>query len=285
MTGYGAAKKCFADTTIDITIQSFNNKFLEVYTQVPSVYASMESSIKKYVKNMCHRGSVKITINRQPAYPVQISKITWNKQQADKWIQLYRTMARELKLSNTLDLASLIDKPGVLNYNKNAILSSLEKQYFIQLVKKALQICDAEKKREGIALKKIFHSNLKQLTRSLKAIKHYANQQKKKIQKNLLNKSHIEAYTNNSIAQDTSTLINRLDISEEIARMKEHIKVCSSLLRSKHAVGKKMNFYLQEMIREMNTIGSKSQYFKLIHETVSAKSYIEIMREQVQNVE
>ena len=88
-----------------------------------------------------------------------------------------------------------------------------------------------------------------------------------------------------TIQDVTAALISRLDTSEEFSRMEEHIRVFRTLVIAKGVMGKKISFYLQEMIREVNTIGSKSQDFKLTQEVVQAKTLIERMREQVNNVE
>ena len=84
---------------------------------------------------------------------------------------------------------------------------------------------------------------------------------------------------------EITSLLSKMDVTEELVRMEAHIQIGLKLLKSRGAVGKKMGFYFQEMIREMNTIGSKSQDFKLTQTVISAKSIIEIMREQIQNVE
>ncbi len=285
MTGYGAVRQHLKDGSIEVIAQSFNGKFLEIHTQLSSIYASEENSIKNHIKKIFRRGNVKIIINRTPPFPIQALKMTWNDEQALKWKTLYHNMARRLKMQNNLDLISLAQQPGVLNCDKTFLVSNQEKQIVIRLAKKASQLCDKERAREGQSLKKIFQVNIKKLERCLKVIKTLALNQKKQIQKKINKKDYMIHNVNNKATQDISTLISRLDVDEELIRMKEHTKTCSLFLSSKQAIGKKMNFYLQEMIREINTIGSKSQNFKLTNEVVSAKSYIETMREQIQNVE
>lgn len=285
MTGYGAVRKHLTDGFIEVIVQSFNGKFLEIHAQLSSIYASVENNIKNDIKNTFKRGNVKIIVNRTPHFPTQTLKMEWNDKQALKWKALYNSMARRLKMQNTLDLVSLAQQPGVLNCDKTFLVSNQEKQSLIRLAKQAIQLCDKERSREGKSLKKIFQSHLKKLDRCLKVIKMLAFNQKKRIQKKLNKTDYVLPSVNNKTTQDISTLIGRLDVDEELIRMKEHIKICLSFLSSRQAIGKKINFYLQEMVREMNTIGSKSQNFKLTNEVVSAKSYIETMREQIQNVE
>ena len=155
------------------------------------------------------------------------------------------------------------------------------------LVYKAIELCDTERKREGSALKKDFQKNLRALSLSIKKITAHAVRQNKKVQENIKSKmDYIGIVEEDKKRQEvTGSLINRLDICEEIIRTEEHIRAFRSLISAPGAIGKKMSFYLQELVREVNTIGSKSQDFKLTKEVVQAKSLIERMREQVQNVE
>lgn len=319
MTGYGLSCWKTKDCYIEVIVQSYNSKHFETRVQTPPFYAGMEGEFRKDLQKKIQRGFINLFITRTPAWPVKETKIKWNKEQAMKWKALYHRMAVSLKMKNDLHLHDLIQQPGVLEtHTQPSLVSVLEKNKLKALLQMAINRCNKERAREGMALKKDFQKNTKHLLFSLQKIKQHAKRHSKSMRKNI--KEKINDIINEGILlplENTGTnafptkgekvgktlntssmvrfkteeeligaLINRIDINEEISRIEEHIKAFRALIASSSsAIGKKMSFYLQEMIREMNTIGSKSQDFKLTQEVVQSKSLIEKLREQVQNIE
>ncbi len=193
-----------------------------------------------------------------------------------------------IKLENSLDLVTLAQQPGVMEtLSEPSLISAKEKNKLKTLTMKAMDLCSKERVREGLSLKKDFQKNIKHLSLCIHKIKSHSLKQNEKANKNVKERARsIDIMDDQNTVQDMMVaLINRMDNSEEISRMEEHIQVFRTLILSKGVVGKKISFYLQEMIREINTIGSKSQDFKLTQEVVQAKTLIERMREQVHNVE
>ena len=256
-------------------------------------------------------------ITRNPAWPVKKTKIKCNKEQALKWKALYNQLAlflyqsgmeftdselrsslgktggtgsnkMNIKLENSVDLVTLAQQPGVMDIlSQPALISPKEKKQLKDLTMKSIDLCNKERVREGLSLKKDFQKNIKYLSLCIKKIKSHSKRQNEKVNKNVKEKVRSVEITDaqNTVQDVMVALINRMDNSEELNRMEEHIKVFRTLILSKGVIGKKISFYLQEMIREINTIGSKSQDFKLTQEVVQAKTLIERMREQVHNVE
>ena len=141
----------------------------------------------------------------------------------------------------------------------------MKKNKLKTLIRKAIEVCNKERVREGAAIKKDFQIHLKKLSLSIKKIKAHSVRQSKKARKNIEDKIDSIDFIKEkkTVYEVTGALINRMDTSEEISRMEEHIQAFCSLVVSNGVIGKKMSFYLQEMVREVNTIGSKSQDFKL----------------------
>ena len=290
MTGFGLSQWKTSSTVIEVTVQSYNGKFFEARVQTPPCYLSLEGELRKTLQKKFQRGYVSLLIVRTPAQPVSSSSVSWDSQQAKKWKSLFRQMATSLKMKNDLTLIELSRQPGVLKTNISSVgISASEKTKLKTTLRKAIELCNKERVREGLALKKDFQKNTTALSQSLKKIKIHFTQQNKTINKTVRDKIKLIKLSTNEkdkLQQEMlSALLNRTDIDEEIYRMEEHLKVFRSVLNSPGTIGKKISFYLQEMIREMNTIGSKSQSFKLTKEAVQAKSLIEKMREQAQNVE
>ena len=290
MTGQGISRLNLSEkVTIEVILQSYNSKNFEARLQIPAFYNALENMIRKELKTKFVRGSLSLVITRIPLYPPKISHLKWNKKEALKWKALYGEMAKALKIKNDVSLFNISNQLGVLELlSQNTLISQTEKAQVKTLVRKAILICDKERQREGIALRKDFFKNLKALTLNLKQIQNLSNlaarRAKKQIEQKLksINLLEQEDKIKNEII---GTLIQKMDVCEEVSRMQEHLKVFGGLISSAGVIGKKMTFYLQEMIRELNTIGSKSQDFKLSQAVIQAKTTVERMREQVQNVE
>jgi uncharacterized protein (TIGR00255 family) len=288
MTGYGISQWKSKDCCVEVVVQSYNGKYFESRVQSPAFYNSLEGELRKELQKKFIRGFISLSITRSPLWPVKKTTVKWNKEQALKWKSLYKKMAVTLKMKYEVNLPHLAQQPGVLEVTAQpALVSVQEKNKVKVLVRRAVDLCSKEREREGKALQKDFQKNLNQLMLSLKKVKSHAVRQSKGVGKKIESKvgaiDDIEG--KKAIQEVTSTLINRMDINEEVSRMEEHIRAFRSLIAVKGVIGKKMSFYLQEMIREMNTVGAKAQDFKLTKEVVQIKTFIERMREQVQNIE
>ena len=285
MTGYGISRLATRDYHIEVVVQSYNSKYFELRVHTAPFYNSLEGEFRKELQKKFHRGHVNLSITRSPSLPVKERKIQWNKKQALQWKKIYGQMAKDLKVKNNLDLLSLVSQPGVVDVISQPIsISNTEKIKLRALLDKSIELCVKERVREGQALKKDFQKNLKALSISLQKVKVLSEKQNKKLLKNKA--SEITPVFDEKKSGYENTNSFRMDTSEEISRMTEHIKSFRKLISSgEEVLGKKMSFYLQEMVREMNTVGSKSQDFELTKEVVQSKSTIERMREQVQNVE
>ena len=168
-------------------------------------------------------------------------------------------------------------------------LSRSEEKKVLELVSLAAAKCESEKSREGKALQKNLLSLLNKLQKvyqQMAELRKKANEElEKKFRQKLQQYSLDRQEWESRWTMELAILIDRSDIQEEMVRLKEHIKNFVLLAEGGEQSGKKMDFYCQELLRETNTIGSKSQVAKLTHLVVDAKSLIEQLREQVQNVE
>ena len=288
MTGYGVSQWKTDNYSVEVIVQTYNGRHLELRVQAPPFYTSLEGEWRKELSSRFNRGSVQLLINRYPLWPLKKTTLRWNKREALKWKTLYGEMAKALRMKGEPGLLDLAQQPGVLEVVSQPSLVSLQEQRKLKaLIRQAIALCNKERAREGVVLKQDFQKHLKSLSVCLRKVKSHAGQQARKIKQNVKDKMESFDAINekNTIHEITGSLINKMDISEELNRMGEHIKVFGSLISARGVKGKKMSFYLQEMIREMNTVGSKSQSAQLTKEVVQAKSTIEKMREQVQNVE
>jgi len=177
----------------------------------------------------------------------------------------------------------------VLQVEEREEVSEAEKEAVFKLVSEAMMACDRERRREGQALEAELQrlcARLEDLVGRMEALKAEANADLERRYRERLQKLGFEGRVDDQrIAQEIVIQLDRADISEEMVRLREHVKAYRELLKSQEPQGKKLDFYAQELLREVNTIGSKSHIAKLTSLVVDAKTVVEKIREQVQNAE
>lgn len=289
MTCYGYASDKTDFGQIEVSIKSVNGRFLEIRTNLPSEYLKYESDIKKRGTNILRRGSISIFVSRKKDPLKEVNQVIVKKNLAKKWLKAFQDLSKDLKIESSVSMETLTSIPNLFVINDEIPVTPKEVKILLKSVDKALQSCLKEKIREGEALRKEVTSYLNALDKNLKLIKDHANKQVLGLKKHHSTQSKVlkgdDISSDQRLAQEIVSQMDRLDISEEIFRFKEHVKSIKKLISSKDLIGKKLDFYTQELLREMNTIGSKSQMFKITQSVVDSKSIIERIREQSQNIE
>lgn len=281
MTGFGSASVNAIDFKLEISVKSVNSRFLDTKFYTPSYYISLEAEMNKMISSQCQRGYFVVRIDRYPPKPLPSLSLNWDKEQSRKWKKIYEKASKELKLKNHLTISDLVQKEGVVQLiEKQKSLSPQEKKKVKDSFSRAFQSCLRERKREGMVLKKDILSNLgaiQSLCKKIKALN--------KKQKNINMKQKSNYLKQNNKRLDLALEVEKTDVHEEIIRTEEHLKHFKKMTMSQKAVGRKLDFYVQEILREMNTIGSKSHLSELTLKVVEGKFLLEKIKEQIQNVE
>ncbi len=287
MTGFGKASSHSNDYHLDVTVRAVNGRFFEVKFHGPTIYKGLETEIRKKVSQQMQRGTIDIYFNRKVLKGSET--VLFNKKLAKKWLNGFNAMAKELGLQPAQDAQVLLSIPDLVSVDEAGNVGASEKSILNATLEKALMSCDKVRSVEGKGLKKDIQGHLKKLGQQVSKIKKLRDQTKKDLQKRYQKK--LEGYEmpgdidEQRVAQEIVIQVDKSDISEEIQRLEAHIKAIGKLVQTTGAIGKKMDFYAQELLREVNTIGSKSTSSELTQEVVEAKGLIEKYREQVQNVE
>lgn len=289
MTCYGYASQKTDFGLIEVSIKSVNGRFLEIRTNLPSEYLKLENDIKKRSSPILRRGSVSVFISRKKDPLKEHIQVSVKKDLAKKWTKAFDELSKELKIKSEVSMDTIAHIPNLFVINEDVVVTPKEVKTLNTLLEKALQSCLKEKTREGEALQKEVLGYLEALDKNLKIIRDHATKQIQTLKKQHADKSKVlkgdDLVSDQRLAQEIVSQMDRMDISEEIFRFKEHLKSIKKLIGSKDLIGKKLDFYTQELLREMNTIGSKSQMFKITQSVVDSKSIIERIREQSQNIE
>ncbi len=320
MTGFGQARSSTAGSELDVVIRAVNGRFLEIRFHLPREMMKLESEIKRRIEQKFARGTIDIYISRRAKALKSGAKIHVNEDLAKEYVKALASVSKilggnvkkgpaksgsknsaEKKLGGRGSAEilpqwspeSLLRMPDVAQLQEAEFDLEDEKKFILQAVDGASEICLQERLREGKSLQKDLlrkHGELTEVVQKIWATRDFANQElQRKISEKIQAKMHQAELAHQldpqRIAQEVTLLLEKSDISEEITRLEEHLTQYSQMLHSKDAHGKSLDFYTQELLREVNTIGSKSHLSKLTQLVVEAKTLIERLREQVQNIE
>ena len=276
MTGFGFVSASTKDWKLEISVKSVNSRFLDTKFYTPSYYIPLETEMSKIISSKCQRGYFVIRIERYPEKPLPLISLNWDREQSQKWKKIYEKASKDLKLKSHLTIADLMQREGVVRLiKKPKSLSLQEKKKVKDCFSRAFQACLKERKREGMALKKDILSHLSALQSLLRKI----NTLNKK-QKNMSLKQKSGYLKQNNKRLDLALEVEKTDVHEEIIRAEEHLKHFKKMASSSQAIGRKLDFYVQEILREMNTIGSKSHLSELTLKVVEGKFLLEKIKEQ-----
>ncbi|HVK61368.1 MAG TPA: YicC/YloC family endoribonuclease [Bdellovibrionales bacterium] len=299
MTGFGrsstrakTAKSSSNGTPeINVSVRTVNGRFLEVRTHMPREFAALETDFKATISKYFSRGTIDLFINRKAS--TANAKVSVNSDLAKEWLKGVRSLAKELKLAKEPSLETILQIPELVTFDQDAEPNEAEKKLVKKLVEEAVEACDAERAREGKSLQAELAKLCKQLealVEQMQTLKTEANRELEKRYRDRLKDGFAKLglggdIDQQRIAQEMVIQLDRSDIGEELVRLTEHLRAYKVLIAGQDAQGKKLDFYAQELLREVNTIGSKSQITKLTALVVDAKTIVERIREQVQNAE
>ena len=274
MSGFGR----FTCGRLTVEIQSVNRKYLEIFVSLPKEFSRFEIDVRKWVSDATPRGQVSVRVFLTPDQGIQGLLPTPAHLKALKkgWEKVARGAGVDPKEVTLAFLMPYLAMEQELAGDEDG--SSLRR-----CVEGALQGLIAMKTTEGKALGQDLAKRLKELEKQLGMIDTYAPHAVLKMKQRLLEKLY-DAAGDERLLKEVALFAERVDISEEITRLRSHMAQFKDFLKGT-GVGRKMDFLIQEMGREVNTIGSKSMEAKISHLVVEMKSELEKMREQVQNLE
>jgi uncharacterized protein (TIGR00255 family) len=286
MTGFGLAENSAPSGTYRVELRAVNNRYQEIQIRQPKFTANLEPRIKKEIASVICRGSINvlITCDRE----AENGRLSWDKPVVDNYVRVLTevkesyNLGGEIRLNDLLRFGDFIKSESV-NYSDDTLWKHLRPSLC-----GAIKAFQESREAEGAALVKELKKILKEITKTLQQIEKRAPERVAEYSASLTGR--VEKLLANPpepqrIATEIALMAERLDISEEITRLRAHIEKFSENFELDEQVGKRMGFLLQEMNREANTIGSKANDTKIAHWAVSLKENIEKIREQIQNIE
>jgi len=288
MTGYGSADLERDGQRLSAEIRSVNHRYCEVSLRAPKMVTLFEDQIRQLVQDRYSRGKFNLTITWTGAGDTG-EVLRLNETVADRYVALLKQLEGRYGLDAGLDLRTLATLPDVFTWEHTALSDEETWELVKALVGKACDNMNAMKEREGQALTRDFDHRLKLIRTELDQIVVRAPARPLEAKERLMTrlKPLLEDVEMDParLAQEMALLADRLDCTEECVRLSAHIDQFRHLIDGQELAGRKLNFLLQEMNREANTIGSKSNDVEITRAVIVIKEEIERLREQVQNVE
>jgi uncharacterized protein (TIGR00255 family) len=292
MTGFGRAAGALSDRYfVAVTTKSVNHRFLEVSVRLPEFFWELEPAVRAITSETFSRGKVDVSIRvqrtQQPDYNVRI-----NAQLANTIVPQLRSLAEELGLGSTFSGSDLMRVPDLLQVEANeSEIADEEREALSKLVRAAFAQMIEMRRREGQSM----HADIVMRTATIRQLQDRLASHRDEIRAELLASyqqrvQDIAAQAGvqvpeERIAHEVVIMVERGDIAEELTRLAHHADQMEQAVEAREPSGKKLDFLSQEMLREINTMGSKSRSAVIRSLVVELKTEVERIREQVQNVE
>ena len=288
MTGYGKGEARQDDITVTVEIKTVNHRYADISVKLPRTFLSLENGVRKQVAAIVGRGKVDVYVNYELASEAQaVPKL--NNELAVAYHKLFVDLAGNLNLQDRISIDHIINQRDVVRVEEAEIDESALETCLGSATADALESLIAMRTAEGEETRKDIDERLNVTETILGQIEQRAPQVPVEWQERLTER--LERLQQNvewdpqRVAQEIAVYTDRCDISEEITRFKSHLVQFRGMLDDQEPVGRRMDFLVQELNREVNTMGSKSNDAELTTAVVTLKSELEKIREQVQNIE
>jgi len=290
MTGYGRAEAVLMGRKFAVEMKSVNHRFLEISLRLPGLLAPLESQIKKRIGERCSRGRIEATVRIDMEGNTESDgRYALNLPLLKNYYALLGQMKEELSLDGEITLAMLTGFRDIFVPTESAQNPEILWESLAQCFDEAIGALNEMREREGQSLRRDLEERLAQLAVVLESIAVRSPQVVLDYQKRLADRvrelSGGMVVDESRLLQEVAMMAEKSDITEEIVRFRSHIEQFHDLFQGVDANGRKIDFLIQEMGREINTIGSKSSDAGISRDVIEIKSELAKLREQVQNLE
>ena len=285
MTGYGSSENIVSDYDIKVEIKSLNSRYLEIVPKIHELIYEYENDINILLRKTCLRGKIYFNISLNEIKDASNS-IKINNDRLNNYLKEIDLLKKKMNLKDEVSIDYFLKLPDIFEFKKTKDIPSRKK--ILNCVNDALLKFNNFRIKEGKIIEKDILSKIKIINKEIKKIVRLSSGNSKKEFSRI--KSRIENIVLNSdlsedrLYQEVAIIIDKKDINEELSRLEGHMKLLKEYVLNNDNIGKKANFLLQEINREINTVGSKVDSLDVRHIVVNIKNHVEQIREQVQNI-
>ena len=286
MTGYGKAVVTYKEKKISVEVKSLNSKNLDLSTRIAPLYREKEMEIRQTIAKRLERGKVDFSLWIEKDAALDATPI--NAKLVENYYRQIKNIAAQTGIPEPTDwFSTLLRMPDVTTKTEIEVLDEAEWEAAKKAISEAIENLVDFRKQEGAALERKFHEKIDNIEALLKSIEPYEESRVPKIKEKIIEGLEQVAtvdYDKNRLEQELIYYIEKLDISEERQRLTNHLSYFRETMAEEgHGVGKKLGFIVQEMGREINTTGSKSNQAEMQNIVVKMKDELEQIKEQVLN--
>jgi uncharacterized protein (TIGR00255 family) len=283
MTGYGEASQNVRGAKVTIQIRSLNHRHLDLQLRVPREYLSFEEEIRKTLRQRISRGRVDLFINRYAA-KAQSRRLDVDEALVGQYIVGMTQLKKKYRLAGEIGVSLLSTIPDLFHIREVEVNGAEERRAVLKALGGALKKLERSREREGGHLKADMESQVEHLKRIAGGLEKGAVEIALRFQKGSVTEEENGSRADREFV-DVANLLFKGDVNEEIVRLKTHVAALGKAIREREPVGKKIDFMLQEVNRELNTISSKVPHLPIVQLVLQGKERVEKIREQTQNIE
>ena len=286
MTGYGKSEMQNDELILSLEMRTLNSRFLDFAPRLPRALMPFEDDALKLIKSQCIRGRIILSVKLDYFSGTNYGMVL-NQNKLENYMQVVKEIQKKTNRNNLPTMGDILRLPEIFSSEGDGNVKAL-KTVFIDTLKSVLAEIDNTRILEGENILIDLRHRMDEITNIIKEIEKIADAEKdKNYQKYSKRISDLVKEINmdeNRICQEAAIIAEKKDITEEIVRFNSHVDLFYQYMQSGKNEGKKLNFLLQEMGREVNTIGSKTDFIEISHLVVQLKDELEKIREQVQNI-
>lgn len=288
MTGFGTGSATVGQESISVELRSVNHKFCEVKVRLPRELSLLEGSLQKRVKERLTRGSIDVSVRRAmrtaggvvPHVDLGLAR---------EYARVFTELAHALEMPPTFTLKDIASSLNVVRLDEPQLVLDDATRATDAAVDAALEMLEKMREKEGEALKSDLVHRIELVATWVREIKALGPEAivlyRNRLSERIAELAQGVAVDPQRLTQEVAFFAERTDVAEEMTRLASHLEQFQQLLKATEPVGRKMDFLIQEMHREVNTTGSKSQFIEISNRVMQLKAELERIREQVQNVE
>jgi len=288
MTGYGRAEGETALGKVLVEARSVNHRYCDINIKLPKRLGPFEARIKEFIRSLVSRGRIDVSLKVDNTEEEKL-QLNVDLHLAEQYYQALQALKEKFQLKEEITLSLLSGAKDLITAKEEVGDIEPYWQEIFSILRRSLNEMEEMKRSEGEVLAKDLQLRLEKIHQQLEAIKHLFPLRLEAYRNRLLERilsflGSVEVDTNR-FQQEVAFLAERIDITEEIVRVESHLAQFGLLLEGKEPVGRKMDFLLQEIHREVNTVSAKANDAEISQRVVQIKSELEKIREQVQNIE
>ncbi len=288
MTGFGQGEAVDARYSVQVEVKSVNHRYLDLFFRIPKQYSQLEDTIRTVITGRLARGRVEVMLSVEE-FGDQERSVQINNALFRGYLQALRTIQSELESAEPIQLSDVLSLPGLLEVDEPPLDWDNLQGLVSQAANQALDGLEAMRAAEGRRLHADLEEKVLQVEKLREDVAQIAPQvisdYKQRLRERLGELIDGTTLTEERFLGEVALFADRCSIDEELVRLASHIQQFKDTLRSEDSVGRKLDFLIQEMNREVNTIGSKANNVHISGSVVNMKSELEKIREQVQNIE